>query len=118
MEGLGVNFSQVRAAPGGLAIVRIADLGGTFIFAVEGALTAILAGLDPVGAVALAFVTAVGGGIIRDLLIGVGRPAAISDWRYTAIAFGAAAVTWSLFPMLGEPPFWIMVVLDAAGLAL
>lgn len=98
-------------------IVRAADLGGTFLFAVEGALTAIAAGFDPVGIVALAFATGLGGGVARDLLIGV-RPAAVSDWHYGAIVLSAAVATVLLHPLAGAVPPWIMLVLDAAGLGL
>jgi hypothetical protein len=47
------------------------DLAGTLVFAVEGAIRAIRGELDFLGLLVLAFVTAVGGGIIRDLLHGV-----------------------------------------------
>ena len=46
------------------------DITGTFIFAIEGALAAIQAHLDLLGVLVLAFATALGGGIIRDVLIG------------------------------------------------
>jgi uncharacterized membrane protein YeiH len=36
----------------------------------------------------LAFATALGGGTIRDLLIGAIPPASLRDWRYAALAFG------------------------------
>ncbi|UIJ44181.1 TRIC cation channel family protein [Sphingomonas cannabina] len=102
---------------GTAAIVCVADLAGTFVFAVEGALIAIGAGFDPVGIVTLAFATALGGGVIRDLLIGI-RPAAVADWRYGMIVLGAAIATIVLHPLAGTLPTWIMIVLDAAGLGL
>ncbi|MGK6318380.1 trimeric intracellular cation channel family protein [Sphingomonas sp. DT-204] len=102
---------------GTAAIIRVADLAGTFVFAVEGALIAIGAGFDPVGIVTLAFATALGGGVIRDLLIGI-RPAAVADWRYGMIVLGAAIATIILHPLAGTLPSWIMIVLDAAGLGL
>lgn len=51
-------------------ILGILDLTGTFVFAVSGAMAASSKRLDLFGASFLAFVTAVGGGTIRDLLIG------------------------------------------------
>ena len=113
-----MELTQVRAAPSAAAIVRIADLGGTFVFAIEGAFTGIEAGFNPIGVLALAFVSAVGGGIIRDLLLGGSRPVAISDGRYALIVLGAALAAWMYYPIAGEPSFWLMVVLDAAGLGL
>ena len=52
-------------------LLIVFDLIGTLVFALEGALRAIRGDLDFLGLLVLAFVTAVGGGIIRDLLIGV-----------------------------------------------
>lgn len=61
----------------------ILDLIGTFAFAVNGALTATrVARLDVFGVVALAMITALGGGIICDVLLGNLRPTTFSDWRY------------------------------------
>jgi uncharacterized membrane protein YeiH len=46
------------------------DILGTFSFAVSGAFAAMEKKLDPFGVLILAFITAVGGGTVRDLLIG------------------------------------------------
>lgn len=46
------------------------DIIGTMAFAMSGALTAINKKLDPFGVFIIAFVTAVGGGTLRDILIG------------------------------------------------
>jgi len=46
------------------------DILGTFSFAVSGAFAAMEKRLDPFGVLILAFITAMGGGTIRDLLIG------------------------------------------------
>jgi uncharacterized membrane protein YeiH len=42
----------------------------------------------------LAFATALGGGMVRDLLIGAVPPHAIRDWRYAVMAFTAATVVF------------------------
>ncbi|TRZ45150.1 trimeric intracellular cation channel family protein [Robertkochia solimangrovi] len=47
------------------------DLLGTFAFAISGVLTAMNKRLDPFGIFIIAFVTALGGGTIRDVIIGV-----------------------------------------------
>src|SRR3954467_10609229 len=63
------------------------DLTGTFAFALNGALTALrMARLDIVGVVTLGMITAVGGGILRDVLLGALPPATFQDWRYLAVA--------------------------------
>lgn len=46
------------------------DIIGTMAFAVSGALTAMNKKLDPFGVFIIAFVTAVGGGTLRDIMIG------------------------------------------------
>lgn len=52
-------------------VLLASDLAGTFAFALNGALTAVRsAHLDIVGVVTLGMITAVGGDIIRDILLG------------------------------------------------
>ncbi|KQC33192.1 membrane protein [Nonlabens sp. YIK11] len=53
--------------------IEIIDLMGTIAFAISGALAAFAKKLDPFGIIIIAFVTAAGGGTLRDILIGV-RP--------------------------------------------
>jgi len=48
----------------------ILDLAGTFVFAVSGTIVASKRQMDPFGAAVIAFITAVGGGTVRDVLIG------------------------------------------------
>jgi uncharacterized membrane protein YeiH len=56
------------------------DLVGTFAFALNGALTAVrAANVDVVGVVTLGVITAVGGGIVRDVLLGALPPATFVD---------------------------------------
>ena len=57
------------------------DLAGTLLFAIEGATAAISGNLDLLGLMVLAFATALGGGIIRDLLIGAVPPNSLRDWH-------------------------------------
>jgi uncharacterized membrane protein YeiH len=99
-------------------LLAAVDLAGTFLFAVEGAIAAIHGHLDFLGMVVLAFVTAVGGGVIRDLLIGDVPPGAIRDWRYTTIALAGAATAFFFHQVVQEIPTMLMLTLDAAGLAL
>ena len=99
-------------------LLAAVDLAGTYLFAVEGAIAAIHGNLDFLGMVVLAFVTAVGGGIIRDLLIGAVPPGAIRDWRYTAIAMAGAATAFFFHQLVQEIPVTLMLTLDAAGLSL
>jgi len=94
------------------------DLTGTFAFAVNGALTALRAArLDIVGVVTLAMLTALGGGILRDVLINSLPPATFSDWRYLAVAAAGGLITFAFGRHLRRLTTPINV-LDAAGLSL
>jgi uncharacterized membrane protein YeiH len=94
------------------------DLTGTFVFAVNGALTGLEAArLDIVGMLTLGMVTAVGGGIIRDVLIGAVPPAAFKYWPYLAVAAGGALLAFFFSRRLRR--FTLSIdLLDAAGLSL
>ena len=99
-------------------LLLVLDLCGTFVFALDGALTALRAArLDIVGVVTLGTVTAIGGGIVRDLLIGAVPPATFGDWRYLAVAAAGALIAFGLGRRLDRHPLPI-TVLDAAGLSL
>ena len=103
-----------RAAP----FVTALDIAGTCVFAVEGALAAMAGRLDLFGVLVLAFCTALGGGIIRDVLLGAAPPAALRDWRYAALAFGAGLLTFQFRHQAAQLPGLSLTALDAAGLAL
>jgi uncharacterized membrane protein YeiH len=94
------------------------DLTGTFAFGLNGALTALRAArMDIVGVVTLGMITALGGGIIRDVLIDSLPPATFSDWRYLAVSAGGGLVAFGLghrLDRLAGP----ITVLDAVGLSL
>ncbi|MCW2898430.1 MAG: putative permease [Streptosporangiaceae bacterium] len=94
------------------------DLTGTFAFAVNGALTALrMVRLDIVGVVTLGMITALGGGIIRDVMLDSLPPATFIDWRYLAVAAGGglvAFVSGRNLDRLNTP----ITLLDAAGLSL
>lgn len=94
------------------------DLTGTFAFAVNGALTAMRAvRLDIVGVVALGMITAIGGGIVRDVLIDALPPATFRDWRYLAVAAGGSLLAFALGRWLQRLMLPI-TLLDAVGLSL
>jgi uncharacterized membrane protein YeiH len=99
-------------------LLLVVDLIGTFVFAVEGALAGINAELDIFGLLVLSFVTALGGGTIRDLLIGAIPPNSIRDWRYPATALSGGVAVFCFHGLFERVPVQLMVTLDAAGLAL
>lgn len=74
-----------------LPILYSLDLIGTLVFAISGTLTAMDKQFDIFGAFVIAFVTAVGGGTIRDILIGSQPVGWMQDLNYlTAIVLGVA----------------------------
>lgn len=103
---------------GGDYALFAADIAGTLIFAIEGAVAAVRGNLDLMGLMVLAFATALGGGIIRDLLIGDTPPASLKDWRYAATAFAGAAMVFFLHRPIEGHMEGSIVILDAAGLSL
>ncbi len=99
------------------ALQTALDVGGTFAFAASGALLAVRKRFDVVGLVILAAITAIGGGVIRDLLLGSVPPLAFRTPTYLVVALAAAAVTFVAAPQL-ERLAPAVLVFDAAGLAL
>lgn len=94
------------------------DLAGTFAFALNGALTGVRSTrLDIVGVVTLGVVTALGGGVLRDVLLGALPPATFSDWRYLLVAMAGGLLAFALGAWLDRLATPILV-LDAAGLSL
>ena len=99
-------------------LLLVLDLTGTFAFALNGALTAIrVARLDIVGVLTLGVITALGGGIIRDIVIDSLPPATFSDWRYLAVAAAGVLIAFVLGQRLDRLSMSI-TILDAAGLSL
>ncbi len=99
-------------------IVLVADLVGTAVFAVEGAISAMRSNLDLLGVMVIAFIVALGGGVTRDLLIGATPPNAVADWRYPALAFAMGGVAFVFHEQVLGWSGSTLIVLDAAGLAL
>lgn len=93
------------------------DLIGLFAFGISGALMAIRRDFDVVGIVILAVITALGGGILRDLVLGDTPPPAFAEWEYLVVPLAAAAVTFVAHPEL-ERLMRTLLIFDAAGLGL
>lgn len=81
--------------PGSLQLIAL-DMLGVFAFALSGGLVGLRARLDLFGVLVLAWVTGLGGGIIRDLLLGATPPVGISDWRLIITGLGAGLIVFTL----------------------
>lgn len=75
-------------------VLRILDLIGTLVFAISGAMAASSKKLDLFGAAFIAFVTAVGGGTVRDLLIGATPVGWMRDTIYIYIILTGVGITF------------------------
>jgi uncharacterized membrane protein YeiH len=98
-------------------VLVVLDLMGIFVFAISGALVAVRKELDVFGVLVLAGTTGLGGGFLRDVLIGATPPAALDDWRYLLVPVVAGLLTFSYHPTVGRLERQVGV-LDAFGLAL
>ncbi|MFC7551193.1 trimeric intracellular cation channel family protein [Pseudoroseomonas wenyumeiae] len=97
------------------ALVRVLDLIGTFVFAISGAALGVQRRMDLFGVLVLAFVTAVSGGILRDVLIGALPPASVASWHNLALALVAGLLVFQFHPLLGRLRHPVQFF-DAAGL--
>ena len=109
---------QVFGSDGTDRLLFAADIAGTLVFAVEGAMAGVSGNLDVIGIMVLAFCTALGGGVIRDILLGTLPPAALRDWRYPGIALTGAALVFFMHQYVRAVPPLAVQILDAAGLAI
>ena len=96
--------------------ISIMELIGTIAFAVAGALVAIEKKLDYYGILFLAIITAVGGGIVRDIIINVPLPVALSNPIYVLISIASAFVVMFFYKEISR---WqnLINIFDAVGLA-
>ncbi|MEW1545448.1 trimeric intracellular cation channel family protein [Streptomyces tsukubensis] len=93
------------------------DLAGIFVFAISGALLAVRKNFDVFGMAVLAEVTALGGGLLRDLIIGAVPPAAFTDLGYFLMPLVATVLVFFLHPVVERIQAGVNVF-DAAGLGL
>jgi len=99
----------------GFEVFPYIDLMGTFVFALSGASAAIHRRLDILGVLVVAFVTACGGGVVRDVCLGVFPPAGLVNIEYLAVVAIAVALAASFQPVLlraAQPTLFF----DAVGL--
>lgn len=103
--------------------ILILELLGTIAFSISGAMTGIQKKMDIFGVVILGLTTAVGGGIIRDLMIGQIPPKTFQDPIYAQVAIITAVIVFALayyhillFNKKGIE--YIVFVMDSLGLGI
>ncbi|MFB7596881.1 trimeric intracellular cation channel family protein [Streptomyces sp. NPDC056160] len=99
------------------SVQHTVDVIGIFVFAISGALLAVRKNFDVFGIAVLAEVTALGGGLFRDIVIGAVPPAAFTDLGYFLTPLIATLVVFFLHPHV-ERIQRAVYVFDAAGLGL
>lgn len=100
-----------------MEIIYLLDLIGTLVFAISGTLTAASKRFDVFGAGVIAFVTAVGGGTIRDLLIGSTPVGWMLDLNYI-LMIGAAIPLSYFFRALIQKLRRTLFLFDTIGISL
>lgn len=95
--------------------IDVLDLIGTFVFAVAGALKAVRHQLDLLGIMVLAVATGVGGGMIRDVLLGATPAAALSSDLYLLVCLAGGLLVMVAASRVATQWNRVMVA-DAIGL--
>lgn len=80
---------------GKLDIIFIMEILGTMAFAASGAMTGIQRKMDLFGVIVLGVTTAVGGGLVRDLILGINPPAMFRDSTYALTAIVVSVLVFS-----------------------
>lgn len=100
-----------------VSVPSVLDLLGVAVFAVSGALAAVRSQLDVFGVTVLAGVTAIGGGVVRDVLLGITPPTTLRQWPYLIVPAVVGLVVWRFHPAVARLRR-AMLIADALGLAL
>ncbi|MEE0797228.1 MAG: TRIC cation channel family protein [Anaerovoracaceae bacterium] len=96
------------------------EIAGTVAFAVSGALLGLEKRMDILGISILGLTTAVGGGVIRDIILGITPPMTFRNPLYAAIAIGVSVLVFVIVRKrsLFKGRFYeiTMLIMDSAGL--
>jgi uncharacterized membrane protein YeiH len=98
-----------------MIILNIFETVGTIAFAISGALVGMKKQLDFFGVLMLSVTTAVGGGILRDVIMGNTPPMALTDPKFCFISIISALGVWFFYKQLIKFKN-IILIFDAIGL--
>lgn len=79
------------------SVFFVLEIIGTIAFAVSGAMIAMHKSMDIFGVVILGLTTAVGGGVIRDIILGITPPATFVNPVYALVAVGTSLIVFLPF---------------------
>lgn len=93
------------------------NLVGTFAFGLSGGILAVRKQMDLFGVLVLAVATGLGGGIMRDIILGHTPPSTLNDWRYLAVAGLAGILVFLWYGRVVHHGRFI-TAFDAVGLSI
>ncbi len=98
-------------------VINILDLLGTAAFAISGTIVGVRKRLDIFGVLVLSVATALGGGLIRDIIINDGFPVFFTQKKYIITSLIAAVIGMFIFRLLvNKTAKLIFNIVDAIGL--
>jgi uncharacterized membrane protein YeiH len=100
-----------------MKVIYFADLIGTFAFCITGIIGSIHYKIDIVGAFFLALVTALGGGVIRDMMLGVASSTFSDPYHLLTVFIGVIFACLFMNKIKDGYGYKIFICLDALGLA-
>lgn len=107
---------DARVPPADLPMQPVLEIVGVYVAAMAGALAAVRKQFDVFGILVLGWAAGLGGGVMRDVLIGVTPPVGVSDWRLVVTALFGGLTMYFLHPRL-ERARRVIILLDAGALA-
>jgi len=98
-------------------LTLVLNLIGTFAFGLSGGILAVKKRMDLFGVLVLSVSTGLGGGIVRDLILGHTPPATLTDWRYLGTAGLAGVLVFVWYNRIANHGTFI-TTFDAVGLSI
>lgn len=103
--------------------IFILEIIGTIAFAISGAMTALKKNMDIFGVAILGLTTAVGGGAVRDIILGITPPTMFKKPVYAAVAICVSIIVFipairRLLTRNHALYDWMMLVMDSLGLGI
>lgn len=100
----------------GGTVFHILEIIGIFAFAVSGAMTALKRKLDVFGVIVIGIVTALGGGVTRDIFLGYFPPRMFENFLYTFVAAATALTVFTAAYIAKEKYFINAQVIDSVNI--